>query len=79
MKVYTIIVQEDPGNPWVAAARVEVTGSTVAGLPLTDARGLGSGPDPAEAAHDAMISAECALEPPLVTAARNAKHVGYHD
>lgn len=79
MKVYTLIVQEDPGQPWVAACRLEVTGSTVAGLPLAESRGLGSGPDPAEAAADAMISAECAIEPPEVTKQRNQAHLRLHE
>ena len=56
MKVYRVTVTQEREGVWSGQARVEVAG---AGHLFGD--GVGSGPDPAEAAHDAMIAAELNL------------------
>jgi hypothetical protein len=56
MKVYTVTVTQERDRHWAGCCRVQLVG---AGHVFSD--GNGSGPDPAEAAHDAMIAAELGL------------------
>ena len=61
MKVYQLVVCEDPGRGFVAACTVQVMGTTLRSLPLADARGVGSGVDAIEAAGDAITAATLGL------------------
>lgn len=79
MKVYTLIVGEDPPNGWDASCRVEILGISIGSNPSCEARGIGSGPDPSEAAADAIAAAELGLPPYEQQLLRHRRRTHHHD